>query len=231
MVLILRALRERIKFPWLRGDARAALALCLVTACFAPVGSKATERKESGDPWIATVAIIRNEEQPGSGVYLGSGLIITAAHLTAVDAKMSVRVAGIALPATILKQGLAEDIDLSILLVDEQKLPVRLPRMQLCEAPPWPGDPVIVVDAERASQSHIISPNVLRFTLRTKFSTLIGDVANTGNSGSGVFDPNRKCLLGIISGKFTSIEGNKEIAKYFVSTAVIRDFMPVDLRF
>ena len=235
MVLILRAVRERIKFPWLRGDARharASLALCLATACFAPVGSKATERKESGGPWIATVAIIRNEEQPGSGVYLGSGLIITAAHLTAVDAKMSVRIAGIALPATVLKQGLAEDIDLSILLIDEQKLPVRLPRMQLCEAPPWPGDPVIVVDAERTSRSHIISPNVLRFTLRTKFSTLIGDVANTGNSGAGVFDLNRKCLLGIISGKFTShaAEGDKEIAKYFVSAAVIRDFMPADLR-
>jgi hypothetical protein len=30
---------------------------------------------------------MRNEEQPGSGVYLGSGLIITAAHLTAVEAK------------------------------------------------------------------------------------------------------------------------------------------------
>jgi Trypsin-like peptidase domain len=234
----LRAVRERIKLPWLRGDARhamAAFALCLATACFAPVDSKAADQKESGGPWLATVAIIRNEEQPGSGVYLGSGLIITAAHLTAVDAKMSVRIAGIALPATVLKQGSAEDIDLSILLVDEQKLPanIRLPRMQLCEAPPWPGDPVIVVDDKRASRSHIISPKVLRFTLRTKFSTLIGDVANTGNSGAGVFDPNRKCLLGIISGKFTSHaaeEGDKEIAKYFVSAAVIRDFMPADLR-
>ena len=168
MVLILRAVRERIKFPWLRGGtphAMAALALCLATACFAPVSSKAAERKESGGPWIATVTIMRNEEQPGSGVYLGSGLIITAAHLTAVEAKMSVRIAGRALPATVLKQGSAEDIDLSILLVDEQKLPVRLPRMELCEAPPWPGDPVIIVDGEHATQSHIISPQVLPFTL------------------------------------------------------------------
>jgi hypothetical protein len=29
---------------------------------------------------------MRNGEQPGSGVYLKSGLIITAAHLTAIDA-------------------------------------------------------------------------------------------------------------------------------------------------
>jgi len=59
--------------------------------------------------------------------------------------------------------------------------------MRLCEGPPWPGDPVIVVDAGHAAQSNIVSPQVLPFTLRNKFSTLIADVATTGNSGSGVF--------------------------------------------
>ena len=70
------------------------------------------------------------------------------------------------------------------------------------------------------------------YTLRTKFSTLIRDVATTGDSGSGVFDPNRKCLLGIISGKLTShtTEGDKDIAKYFVPAAAIRDFMPDEFR-
>src|SRR5215467_11834792 len=116
------------------------------------------------------------------------------------------------LPAKILKQDSAEDVDLSLLLVEEKLLSsVRLPRMQLCEAPPWPGDPVIVVDARHATKSQIVPPQVLPFTLRTKFSTLIRDVATTGDSGSGVFDPNRKCLLGIISGKLTShtTEGDK----------------------
>jgi hypothetical protein len=63
-----------------------------------------------------------------------------------------------------------------------------------------------------------------------KFSSLIGDVATTGNSGSGVFDPNRKCLLGIMSRKFTSHTAgrDKDVAKYFVPAAVIRDFMPVE---
>jgi hypothetical protein len=104
--------------------------------------------------------------------------------------------------------------------------------MQLCEGPPWPGDPVIVVDAGHAAQSHIVSPQVLPFTLRNKFSTLIADVATTGNSGSGVFDPNRKCLLGIMSQKITSHmpEGDKDIAKYFVPAAAIRDFIPAEFR-
>jgi|SRR5215813_10575214 len=103
---------------------------------------------------------------------------------------------------------------------------------QLCDALPWPRDSVIVVDASRASQSHIVSPQLLPFTLRTKFSTLIGDVAKTGNSGSGVFDPNRKCLLRIINGKFMShtAGGDKDVAKYFVSVTAIRDFMPAEFQ-
>ena len=156
------------------------------------------------------------------------------AHLTASDAEISVRIAGVVLPAKVLKQGSFEDEDLSLLMVDEEKLPrsIELPRMQLCEAPPWPGDPVIVVDARRTSRSHIVSPQVLPLGWRTKFSTLIADVATTGNSGSGVFDPNHKCLLGIMSRKFFShtTEGDKDITKYFIPAAAIRAFMPAELK-
>jgi hypothetical protein len=55
------------------------------------------------------------------------------------------------------------------------------------------------VDAANAARSHIVSPQILP-ELRGKFPTLIGDVATTGNSGSGV--PKHKCLLGIMSRKF-----------------------------
>ena len=89
--------------------------------------------------------------------------------------------------------------------------------MQLCEAPPQPGDAVIVVDSGSAARSHIVSPELLPYALRNKFSTLIGDAATTGSSGSGVFDPNCKCLLGIMSRKFTiyTTGGDKDIAKHF----------------
>jgi Trypsin-like peptidase domain len=209
---------------------RFAFALCLAVTLLAPLVSEGADRNDSGGPWIVTARLIQNGEQSGSGVYLKSGLIITAAHLTAADAKMSVRVTGLLLPATVLKQGSFDDVDLSVLLVDEEKVPAGTPRMELCEAPPWPGDAVIVVDAENATRSHIVSPQLLPYSLRNKFSTLIGDVATTGNSGSGVFDPTRKCLLGIMSRKFLShtAEGDKDIAKYFVPAAAIRDFMPVE---
>ena len=88
------------------------------------------------------------------------------------------------------------------------------------------------MDATRATGSHIVSPQVLSFTWRIKFSILIGDVATTGKSGSGVFDPSRKCLLGIMSRKFVShtTEGDKDIAKYFVPAATIRDFMSAEFK-
>ena len=216
-----------------KGNMRFALTLCLVMTLSAPAFSEAAE-KESGAPWIVAASIIRNGGPSGSGVYLKSGLIITAAHLTAADANMGVRIAGVALPASVVKQGALEDVDLSLLSVDQEKLPARIGpfQMQLCEAPPWPGDPVIVVDDARATRSHIISPQVLPFGLRSKFSTLIGDVATTGNSGSGVFDPNRKCLLGIMSRKFTvgTPEGQRDVAKYFVPATEIREFIPVEFR-
>lgn len=222
------------------GTVRFAFALCLAVTLLAPIISAGADRTESSHPWIATAGIIRNGAQSGSGVYLKSGLIITAAHLTAVEDKMSVHIAGVLLPAKVLKQGSAEDVDLSLLLIEEKKLPatIELPQMQLCEAPPWPGDPVIVVDAGHATQSHIVSPQVLPFTWRTKFSTLIADVATTGNSGSGVFDPNHKCLLGVMSKKILNEansgdagSGEKDIAKYFVPASTIRAFIPTDYRF
>jgi hypothetical protein len=188
----------------------------------------------SPPPWIVAASIIRNGGPSGSGVYLKAGLIITAA-LTDADANMGVHIAGVALPASVVKQGSFEDVDLSLLSVDQEKLPARIRQfqMQLCEAPPWPGDPVIVVDFGKATRSHIISPQVLPYAQRSKFSTLIGDVATTGNSGSGVFDPNRKCLLGIMSRKFmVGTTGNqKDVAKYFVPATKIREFIPVELRF
>ena len=218
---------------------RFAFALCLAATLLAPIISAGADRTESSHPWIATAGIIRNGAQSGSGVYLKSGLLITAAHLTAVEDKMSVHIAGVLFPAKVLKQGSAEDVDLSLLLIEEKKLPatIELPQMQLCEAPAWPGDPVIVVDAGHGTQSHIVSPQILPFTWRTKFSTLIADVATTGNSGSGVFDPITNACLASSARKSLRRQTvemrsrEKDMAKYFVPASTIRGFIPTDYRF
>jgi hypothetical protein len=192
--------------------------------------SARADRTGSPTMW-AVAANIRDGEYSGSGIYLTPGLVITAAHVTAGwSGNTEVYIDGAGFPASQVKQGVFEDVDLALFSVDQQKLPASIQEIQasLCRAPAWSGDPVIVVDQAGTTRSHIISPVILPFPLRSKFSTLIADVATTGNSGSGVFDPDHECLLGIMSRKFT-IAG-VDIAKYFVPASEIREFLPVELR-
>ena len=210
------------------------LALCVAMILFIPpMISAGANQTETPGPWIVTAKIVLNEKLPRSAtaIYLKPGLVVTAAHLTpGWAADLSVHIANTALPANLVKQGDVEDVDLSLFSVDDQKLPERVARIQasLCQAPPWPGDPVIVVDQAGATRSHIVAPQILPLEFRSKFWTLIGDVDSTGNSGSGVFDSNRKCLLGIMSRKFKV--GGKYVAKYFVPASEIREFIPIERR-
>jgi hypothetical protein len=132
---------------------------------------------------------------PGRGVYLGKGLVITAAHVVTPVArtKPTVRIAGMELPATAIKEGDVDRVDLTLLSIDEQKLPIYLQmrRMPLCENNPWPGEPIIVAIPEGTARSHIMLPALLPPNIRERFSTVISDVATTGNSGSGVLDADR----------------------------------------
>jgi hypothetical protein len=131
-------------------------------------------------------------------------------------------------------------VDLTLLSIDEQKLPIYLQmrRMRLCENNPWPGEPVIVAAPEGTARSHIMLPALLPINVQKRFSTVIRDVATTGNSGSGVFDAGQKCLLGIMSRKITVSPNSgapeseqKDIAKYFVPASAIRAFIPTEYRF
>ena len=104
--------------------------------------------------------------------------------------------------------------------------------------PSWPGEPVVVAIPESTARSRILSAQLLPLDVRTKFPTVIRDVATTGNSGSGVFDAGAKCLLGIISKKLfvrrktsDAESEEKDIAKYFVPASTIRAFIPTEYRF
>jgi hypothetical protein len=105
--------------------------------------------------------------------------------------------------ASCVPEGNVDRVDLTLLSIHEQKLPIYLQmrRMPLCENNPWPGEPVIVAIPEGTARSHIMLPALLPPNIRERFSTVISDVATTGNSGSGVFDAGQKCLLGIMSRK------------------------------
>jgi S1-C subfamily serine protease len=190
---------------------------------------------EEADPLLDfAVAINQNSQsRSGTGIYFGNGLVLTASHV--VGGGPSVTIAGRQYSARTIKQDTFEQSDLALLSIDEDQLPasLRQRRLSLCQTPPWPGEDVIVVIPEAAVHSHVISPMWLPRQAR-EFSTVISDVASTGNSGSGVFDAKKKCLLGIMSRKisqsFTSKDTGKpatvDIAKYFVPVAKIENFLP-----
>ena len=190
---------------------------------------------------VYAVSINRSADSRwGTGIFLGKGLILTASHVVGRNPfnRPKVTIAGQDLPAIVLKQGTFERSDLALLKIDEETLPtgLRLRRIALCKAPPWPGEDVVTVIPEEAVHSHVMSPSGLPFEARG-FSTIISDVARTGNSGSGVFDSAKKCLLGIMSRKITetrTVAGSSEkqsydVAKYFVPASAISEFLPADV--
>jgi hypothetical protein len=178
---------------------------------------------------------------PGYGIYLGKGLFITAAHVAGRTwlTRPRVVIEGDAFPTNVVKAGDFETIDLTLLSVDERTLPSRLAlrRNPICQRPPWPGEAVITVVPEGTARSRVMSPKQLPVSVR-KFDTVISDVAKTGNSGSGVFDAEKKCLLGIVSRKISSNRTRRDtgysevydIAKYFVPASIILEFIPAELR-
>jgi hypothetical protein len=177
----------------------------------------------------------------GAGIYLGKGLVLSVAHVVGggILNKPKVIIAGQTLIATVVKESPFEQLDLALLEINEVGLPVRLRlrRIPLCQGQPWPGEEVVSLSAQGPVRSRVLSPKGLPAGVK-KFSTVIRDVATTGNSGSGVFDAQRKCLLGIMSRKISQVGVQKatgtkttmDIAKYFVPAAIIAEFMPAQLR-
>jgi hypothetical protein len=189
------------------------------------------------------VNIHRTPEQSwtGYGIYLGKGLFITAAHVVgrAWLTRPKVVVAGQEYPTQVVKEGSFEGTDLTLLSVEESLLPLRLRlrrNASICKDPPTPGKQVVSVVPEGTVRSYIIAPARLPATAR-RFSTAIADVAQTGNSGSGVFDAQNRCLVGIMSRKIsqsrtradTGKTETRDIAKYFVPASEIAAFLPAGL--
>jgi len=201
---------------------------------------------EGAELQIYAVHINRTPPQtwPGYGIYLGNGLVLTAFHVPGNFAatKPHVLIGGQDLPAALVRQGSLEGVDLTLLSVNPSQLPVRLQmrRLPLCKRDPYPGEKVIVAIPEGTARSTVLPPSLAPREIRGSFDTLIGDVATTGNSGSGVFDAWQKFLLGVISRKLTArVQGGhigdsvrlKDIAKYFVPIRDIRAFIPGNVSF
>jgi hypothetical protein len=207
----------------------------LKTLCFLGLFGIAAHAEDSDRSLMVYAVTVK--EMPGgnawgAGIYLGNSKIITAAHV--VGRTPHVTISGREFPATIVKKGSFEGTDLALLSFDERRLPVslRLRRLPLCQELPAPGETIETVSPEGTARSQILSPDRLPPEVR-RFDTIIRDVDRTGNSGSGVFDLRKKCLLGIMSRKLSQIRVQKntqkkwtyDIAKYFVPASTISKFI------
>src|SRR5437764_15224205 len=113
------------------------LALGLIAAAFPtfPVYGQSVGESFGSDDALTMFAVIvdyappLNRRFPGFGIYLGHGAVITAAHVVGRRHFLTgprVRMAGVDLPAKLIKQGSFEATDLALLTVDEARLPLRL---------------------------------------------------------------------------------------------------------
>lgn len=219
--------------------------LIYVAIVFAVTPAKAQNLDESLKVYAVKVVKTTPFRNPttGYGIYLGQGAVITAAHVIGRWGFLKnprVLIAGQDLPATIVKEGSLEGTDITLLSIDETRLPVgiRLRRNPLCRKPTRIGEEVVVVRPEQTARSKIMSPQFIPSSLRQRFGTLISELA--GTSGSGVFDARRRCLMGIISraiqkvriaGDDAAAAEPAGVAAYFVPAAEILDFLPADFRY
>jgi S1-C subfamily serine protease len=226
---------------------------CLALAAAMGLGSFAfgqgADKPDGPDQSLRLYAVnvvqVPRQTWTGRGVYLGNGLVLTAAHVVAnfFWKSTKVEINGKELAVNVLKKGSFPELDLALLSVDLQQLPVslRLRRMPICQNNSYAGEEVIVATPEGIARSRVVAPVLLPKNVDPKFRTAIADVASTGNSGSGVFDAQRGCLLGIVSGKIYDSQlvtrnnkptrEQKDIAKFFVPAPVIRKFIPPEYPF
>lgn len=193
------------------------------------------------DPHAVAVNIERTPPQPwpGYGIYLGNGLVITAAHVPgpAVQTQPKVVYDGQRLATLALKEGSYPDMDLTVLKIAGPVPPGLADRhTEICADPPRPDEAVVVSTPEKVTTSAVVRPEAIPPDMRDRFAgSSIKDVYSTGNSGSGVFDADRHCLLGIMSSKLEThvrliVNGEHVvrtigIAKHFVPAGDIRAFL------
>jgi hypothetical protein len=221
----------------------ACFALATVITCLLPMSAPAQTTDD--DLRIYAVNVLKippfEKQFTGYGIYLGQGIVITAAHVVghwSFFTRPRVLIAGQDLPANVMKKGSFETTDLALLSVEQATLPMslRLRRNPLCNGSPTIGSEVINVIPEGTARARVISPLAIPAQLRKRFDTLIDGAKE---SGSGLFDAERKCLLGIMSGKVQKYHYQLEnvrirgyvdgFAGYFVSAAKIANFIPSDL--
>lgn len=179
----------------------------------------------------------------GSGVVVGSGLIITAAHVVAVEpenTKVTVVMDGQKLEGQVVLVGEATlpdkdhphiPLDLALIRIAPQTLSVRRQHqaaVPLCSAPAKPNQPVTVTAEGNVTAAATISTPITSDGKSGDWTNLLSTAYHQGSSGGGVFNAKDGCLSGIIYlelGGKSSTTGQPLALTAFVPAAMIAPFL------
>jgi len=139
----------------------------------------------------------------GSGVYLGNGLILTAAHVVKVnpaDPVSNVVLDGWKTDARLVAFGQGS-VDLALLQVGPNDLSRQrrdMKPLDICTVGTAPNQPVIVAAQGAITLSKTVGVPVKSLALNGDWTDILATGYSHGASGGGVFDASRGCLAGII---------------------------------
>ena len=140
----------------------------------------------------------------GSGIYLGEGLVLTAAHVVSsnpTNHQTTVVIDRLRIPGTVVENGETQKLDLALIKIDASGLPARRRTqspVSICSSNPGPNQPVVVASMGIVTQASTISSPITSDFQTGTWTDMLSTGYHQGNSGGGVFNSQQGCLWGII---------------------------------
>jgi S1-C subfamily serine protease len=184
---------------------RACRAVAILVAVARPAGA---EPADAAMPAVVGVQI----EKPagdsvhysqGSGIFLGDGLVLTAAHVISPNPQLltvSIVMDGWRTDARLLATAPA-GLDVALLKITSEALSLKrrqLAPTPLCATGTGPDQPVVVAAQGTVSLSRTVGAPIRSTTLNGDWRTILATGYTHGASGGGVFDAQKGCLAGIL---------------------------------
>jgi hypothetical protein len=142
----------------------------------------------------------------GSGVFLGNGMVLTAAHVVTIyPGKLAVTVLidGVRVDGKLVFEESAGGHDLALIQLPQDQLGEarrHQPKLAVCPANPTPNQPVEVAEQGHVSRSATVNTAISSAAKMTDgWTNLLSTGYHHGSSGGGVFDIGHGCLWGIIT--------------------------------